>query len=139
MNELLRDSSERRPVWINYFDAAELAGTIGGRLLDMARRDSAFAAEAANHIDQAIQLRRPNRRRSSALDQLGMVQARIIEGEVEEACRIGQNALTVVGQTASDRVQKKLVKLYSRTEEFANLGVVAELRDCMRPLLVATA
>ncbi|MFQ6397932.1 helix-turn-helix domain-containing protein [Nocardia sp. KC 131] len=126
------------PYWINYFDAAELAGTIGGRLLDMARRESAFALEAADHIEQAIQLRQPNRRRSSALDQLGMVEARFIEGEVEEACRIGQNALAVVGQTASDRVRKKLVKLYSRTEEFANVGVMAELRDRMRPL-VATA
>lgn len=138
--ETLGDSNpDAEPYWINYFDAAEHAGTVGGRLLEMARREPVFAAEAAEQIGSAIRLRRPNRRRSAALDHLGMVEARLIEGELEEACRIGDDALNVVGQTASDRVQKKLTKLYSRTDQFASVSAVAQLRDRMRPLLVATA
>ncbi|WP_433679550.1 helix-turn-helix domain-containing protein [Nocardia sp. CA-119907] len=127
------------PYWINYFDAAELVGTVGGRLLEMARREPVFAAAAAEQIGQAIELRRPNRRRSAALDQLGMVEARLIEGEVEEACRIGETAVEAVGKTASDRVQKKLIKVYRATEQFVQVGRVAELRGRMKPLLIATA
>nr|WP_223884931.1 helix-turn-helix transcriptional regulator [Nocardia colli] len=127
------------PYWINYFDAAELAGTLGGRLLEMARREPAFATAAAEQIDHAIQLRRPGRRRSAALDQLGMMEARLIEGEVEEACRIGETAVEAVGKTASDRVQKKLIKVYRATEQFVQVGRVAELRGQMKPLLLATA
>ncbi|MGW4844901.1 helix-turn-helix domain-containing protein [Nocardia brasiliensis] len=139
-HEALSDSDPSSdPYWINYFDAAELAGTVGGRLLEMARREPAFAPAAAEQIDRAIRLRRPNRRRSAALDQLGMVEARLIEREVEEACRIGETAIEAVGKTASDRVQKKLIKLYRATEQFVQIGRVAELRGQMMPLLVATA
>ncbi|WP_281919220.1 helix-turn-helix domain-containing protein [Nocardia sputorum] len=129
------------PDWIRYFDSAELAGTIGGRLLDIARRDGdrATASEAAGYIGRAIASRRPGRRRSAALDQLGMVEARIIEGELEEACRVGHNALQVVEQTASDRVAKKLARVYNRTGQFATVGAVVELRERMRPLVAATA
>lgn len=132
-------STESDPYWINYFDAAELSGTIGGRLLDFARRDTSFAGEAAGYIDQAILLRRPNRRRSAALDQLGMIEARLIQGEAEEACHAGHAALQVIGETASDRVAKKLARVYNRTEQFINVGVVTELRERMRPLVAATA
>ncbi|WP_198037063.1 DNA-binding transcriptional regulator [Nocardia sp. BMG51109] len=127
------------PYWINYFDAAELSGTIGGRLLDIARRDPAFAGEAAESIAHAITVRRPKRLRSSALDQLGIVEARMIEGEFEEARRLGLDALETVGKTGSDRVRKKLVKVYNRTEQLTKVGAVAELRDRIRPIVaVAT-
>ncbi|WP_435593049.1 helix-turn-helix domain-containing protein [Nocardia sp. bgisy118] len=129
------------PDWIRYFDSAELAGTIGGRLLDIARRDGdrVTASEAAEYIGRAIESRRPGRRRSAALDQLGMVEARLIEGELEEACRIGHTALQVVEQTASDRVARKLARVYNRTGQFAMVGAVVELRERMWPLVAATA
>ena len=126
------------PYWINYFDSAELAGTIGGRLLDIARRDSAFANEAAGSIARAIAVRRPERLRSSALDQLGIVEARMIEGEYEEAGRLGFDALDTVGKTGSDRVRKKLQKVYDHTGQLAQVGAVAELRDRIRPMVDAT-
>ncbi|WP_460697617.1 hypothetical protein [Nocardia thraciensis] len=126
------------PYWINYFDAAELSGTIGGRLLDIARRDPSFAGQAAESIGRAIALRRPNRLRSSALDQLGIVEARMIEGEYEEARRLGLDALDTVERTGSDRGRKKLVKVYNRTEQLVRVGAVAELRDRIRPMVVAT-
>ncbi|MEV0033777.1 hypothetical protein [Nocardia sp. NPDC050793] len=84
-------------------------------------------------------VRRPGRRRSAALDQLGMVEARLIEGELEEARRIGHAALQVVEQTASDRVAKKVARVYNRTGRFATVGAAVELRERMRPLVAATA
>ncbi len=127
------------PHWIRYFDAAELAGTIGGRLLELARRDPNYAGEAAEQIGQAIALRDPNRRRSAALDQLNMVEAHLIEGELEEACRIGRTALAVAEQTASDRVAQKLTRVYNRTGDFVRERAVIDLRERMRPLVAVTA
>ncbi|ONM49636.1 hypothetical protein B0T44_11910 [Nocardia donostiensis] len=127
------------PYWINYFDSAELAGTIGGRLLDIARRDPSYAGEAAGYIDRAIAERNRKRRRSATLDQSNMVEVRLIQGEIEEACRVGHTALQVVEQTGSDRVAKKLARVYNRTGEFVKLGAVTELRERMRPLVAATA
>ncbi|BAW07889.1 hypothetical protein KP696_38090 [Nocardia seriolae] len=123
------------PYWIGYFDDSEMAGTIGGRLLEMAQRAPEFASEAADQIDRAIVLRRPNRLRSTALDQLGLAEARLIQGELEEACRLGHAALSTVEQTASDRVRVKLREMFARTEYVANVHVVAELRDRMRVLV----
>ncbi|WP_228002117.1 helix-turn-helix domain-containing protein [Nocardia australiensis] len=123
------------PFWVHYFDAAELAGTIGGRLLEMARHTPMFAAEAAEHISAAIELRRPDRFRSGALDRLGLAEARIIEGEVDEACRVGHDALAMVEQTQSDRVRVKASKVFKRTGRVKDVAAVAELRDRLRPLV----
>ncbi|MEU6586554.1 hypothetical protein [Nocardia sp. NPDC046763] len=125
------------PYWVQYFDAAELTGTIGGRLLEIARNDTDFAGEAAETITSAIALRRPDRRRSSALDHLGVLEARLIEGEIEEACRLGHAAVDAAGQTASDRVRRKLTRIYDRTGQLASIRDVTTLRDRMRPLVGA--
>ncbi|MFF0633585.1 helix-turn-helix domain-containing protein [Nocardia sp. NPDC004151] len=123
------------PYWIGYFDDSEMAGTIGGRLLEMALCTPEFASEAAEQISRAIALRQPNRLRSAALDQLGLAEARLIQGELEEACRLGHAALSTVEQTASDRVRVKLREIFARTEHVANVRTVAELRDRMRVLV----
>lgn len=68
-----------------------------------------------------------------------MAEARLIEVEPEEACRVGHAALQVAEKTASDRVAKKLARVYNHAEQFVNVGVVAELRERMRPLVAATA
>lgn len=87
-------------------------------------------------IGQAIQLRHPDRLRSGALDHLGLVEARLIEGEVEEACRIGHDALTMCEHTQSDRVRVKAVRVYKSTERVKSVAV-SELRDRLRPLVDA--
>lgn len=113
------------PYWINYFDVAELEGTTGGRLLDLAQQDSQLADEAAERISQAIALRRPGR---SALDQLGLAEARLIQGEMEEASRLGHQAAALVEQTPSDRVRAKLAELYQHSNVHADVPVIASLR-----------
>lgn len=136
--DMTSSTSEHDPHWIGYFDRAEFAGTIGGRLLEMAKHAPQFASEAAEQIEQAIALRRPKRLRSTALDQLGLTEARMIEGEVEEACRLGEEALSTVEKTTSNRVLVKVQEIYQRTEQLANISAVAVLRDRMCPLVEAT-
>lgn len=138
VEDMTSSTPENDPHWIGYFDQAEFTGTIGGRLLEMAKHTPEFAGEAAEQIEQAITLRKPKRLRSAALDQLGLAEARLIEGEVDEACRLGQEALTTVEKTTSDRVLVKMREIYERTERLANVSPVAALRDRMCPLLEAT-
>ncbi|MVU76016.1 hypothetical protein GPX89_02010 [Nocardia sp. ET3-3] len=136
--DMTSSTPDSDPHWIEYFDQAEFAGTIGGRLLEMAKHAPEFASEAAEQIERAITLRRPKRLRSSALDQLGLTEARMIEGEIDEACRLGEEALTTVEETTSDRVLVKVQEIYERTEQLANVSAVISLRDRMRPLVETT-
>jgi transcriptional regulator with XRE-family HTH domain len=118
-------------------DEAELAGVTGGRLLEVAHHRSEFAEEAASRIGRAIQLRRAQSLRSAALDQLGLAETRLIQGEPEEAARLGNQATETVEQTHSDRVRVKLVELYSQTEPYASVSLVADLRDRIKVILNA--
>ena len=122
------------PYWIRYFDAAELEGTTGGRLLELAHQDQRLADEAAVRITHAITLRRAGRLRSSALDQLGLAEARLIHGEMEEAARLGHQAATLAEQTPSDRVRVKAAELYQRSNTHSDIPVIASLCDRLRSL-----
>jgi len=128
---------DEAPYWIDYFDEAELAGTTGGRLLDLAHENKRLVPKTAEHIERAIALRRPGRLRSSGLDQLGLAETRLIQGELEEAARLGHAAAAVVEQTRSDRVRVKLVEFYQHTTAHGQVQAVADLRDRVRPLLAS--
>jgi transcriptional regulator with XRE-family HTH domain len=125
------------PYWITYFDVAELEGTTGGRLRELALQDKRLADETVERISQAIALRRPGRLRSSALDQIGLVEVRLIQGEMEEASRLGHRAAALVEQTPSDRVRVKLAGLYQHSNAHADIPVIASLRDRIRSLCAA--
>lgn len=122
------------PYWIVYFDLAELEGTTGGRLLELAHQDRRLADESAERISQAIALRRPGRLRSSALDQIGLAEARLVQGELAEASRLGHRAAALVEQTPSDRVRVKLAELYQHSNAHADVPVIGGLRDRIRSL-----
>ena len=125
------------PHWIRYFDLAELEGTTGGRLLDMAHHDRHLAEETSQRIERAIASRRPGRLRSSALDRIGLAEARLVQGEPDEAARLGHEALSLVEQTPSDRVSVKLAELFQHCTSQAGIPAIADLRDRIRALLVA--
>ncbi|MGH3822742.1 MAG: helix-turn-helix domain-containing protein [Pseudonocardiaceae bacterium] len=125
------------PYWIIYFDLAELHGTIGGRLRELAHHDKQFAGETVERVSQAITLRRPGRLRISALDQIGLAEARLIQGEMDEASHLAQQAVALVEQTPSDRVRVKLAGLYQHSNAYANIPVIAGMRDRIRSLCVA--
>jgi hypothetical protein len=94
-----------------------------------------LADETADRIKQAIALRRPGRLRSSALDQIGLAETRLIQDELEEASRLGHAAVTVVEQTPSDRARVKLAGLYQHSTAHANIPVITSMRDRIRSLL----
>jgi transcriptional regulator with XRE-family HTH domain len=134
---LAENDREEEPSWIGYFGDAELAGVTGGRLLELAHGQPQMAAEAAGWIEQAVLLRGPGHLRSRSLDKVGIAEARLLEGEVDEAARLGHDALDSAEQTTSDRVRVKLAEFYQTTRDHRRVTAVAELRDRMRPLLAA--
>lgn len=104
-------------------------------MLELAHENRSLADEIAESIRQAIARRRPGRLRSSALDHIGLAETRLIQGEYEEASRLGHEAVEIVEQTPSDRVRVKLAELYRHTHAYARVPVVADLRDRIRALL----
>jgi transcriptional regulator with XRE-family HTH domain len=126
---------EEEPYWIDYFDDAELAGVTGGRLLELAHETPGLAGDAATCIERAIDLRPANSLRSSALDQIGLAEARLVQGETGEASRLGNKAIEVVGKTNSDRVRVKLAELYAHTGGRAKGSAVFQLRDRIKETL----
>jgi hypothetical protein len=101
---------DTEPHWIRYFDDAELSGVIGGRLLELAHLGQPTAGHAAEQIERAIVLRGPDNLRSSALDRIGLADARLLSGEIEEAVRLGRLALAAAEMTRSDRVRHLLLE-----------------------------
>jgi transcriptional regulator with XRE-family HTH domain len=125
------------PHWISYFDQAELAGVTGGRLLEAAHLSPRHAEDAAAWLRQAVELRDGNSLRSTALDQIGFAEVRLVQGEHDEAARLGNEALTTVEQTHSSRVRVKLTEFYRHTGARRSTPSIAELRARIKPVLSA--
>jgi tetratricopeptide (TPR) repeat protein len=119
------------------FDMAEFAGTTGARLLEMAHEDRSLAAEAAASIETAITARDPRKLRLLALDQLGLTQARMLQGEIEEACEQGNRAVETASKTGSSHVQTKLEDLLALTASHEGESCVVELREHINTALAA--
>ena len=88
-------------------------------------------------IEQAITDRPTGRLRSSALDHIGLAEARLIQSDLGEVVRWGHEAAALVEQTLSDRVRVKLVELYQRTAAHNGDSGISTLRDRIRSILMA--
>jgi hypothetical protein len=137
--DCLRDADPAtEPYWISYFDQAELAGVTGGRLLEVAHRAPGHAVEAASFLSQAVALRAGQSLRSTALDRLGFAEIRLIQGEFDEAARLGHDALAVAEQTRSARVRVKLAEFYRYAESVTSEHSITELCARIGRVLRAT-
>ncbi|ORT49037.1 hypothetical protein KBI5_14845 [Frankia sp. KB5] len=123
------------PFWISYFDQAELAGVTGGRLLDIAHQAPEHADEAATWLSQAVEARDVTSVRSTALDQLGYAEIRLVQGEFDEAARLGHAAVTMVERTRSSRVRVKLGQFHRHAESRTSARPIADLCARITPIL----
>ncbi|MGF1655314.1 MAG: hypothetical protein ACFCUP_18575 [Actinomycetales bacterium] len=104
------------PPWLGHFDHAEFVGTVGGRYLELARRDSSLAGSAIEWTTQAIAARPAGRLRSNALDHLGLTESWIIAGDLDQAATAGHWAADAAQQTRSDRVTVQIEDLLARAD-----------------------
>ncbi len=119
------------PYWIQYFDDAELNGTVGGRLIEIAQSDRgkpAHAATATARITQALDTRQDGRLRASALDLIGLAQAHMLSGDIDQGALIGHEAVEAAGATSSDRVKVMLRDFQNATVQYAESTAVRALR-----------
>ncbi|MFG3267849.1 helix-turn-helix domain-containing protein [Streptomyces bobili] len=135
--EALTDAKPgEEPHWITYFDEAELAGTTGGRLLDLARHNPKQHAEAAaTEIRHALAKRGTEAGRSHALDRIGLAQCHFLLGDVSGAVKETHRAVDAARTTRSSRVRAQLGDLYPYTVGNSAARPVREARDRIRDLL----
>ncbi|WP_018545414.1 helix-turn-helix domain-containing protein [Streptomyces sp. LaPpAH-108] len=135
--EALADAgADDEPYWIAYFDEAELTGTTGGRLLEMARKGARERAEeAADSIRRAVERRGPEAGRSYALDTIGLAECHFLIGDVNGAVDHTQRAVEAAARTQSARVRAQLGKLYPYTVGRNTSQRVADARTMIRDLL----
>lgn len=118
------------PYWIQYFDDAELQGTTGGRLLEIAQAGrTIYASAAIDRISSAIGDRDNGRLRSSALDLIGLSHGCMLNGELDEGARLGHQAIAAAGNTSSDRVKVMLRDFHRNIAQHTSAPSVRELGE----------
>ncbi|WP_329367875.1 helix-turn-helix domain-containing protein [Streptomyces sp. NBC_00669] len=129
----LADASADEPYWIGYFDDAELTGTTGGRLLELARQNPRLhAAQAGEQIRAALARRGPEAGRSHVLDRLGLAEAYFLCGDLVSGCAQTHAALDAGEQMHSARVREGMAHLYSYTVGHGASPTVREARSRLR-------
>jgi hypothetical protein len=119
---------------VQYFDAAELAGVIGGRYRDLARHESKWIKKAQSYIRQALTLRHPSSLRLRAFDLIGLARTYLIDAEPERACELVHEALPLAQPWTNGRVGAKLREYRQEASRYASIPVVENTRDLIRDL-----
>jgi hypothetical protein len=71
----------------------------------------------------------PSRVRSLAFDHLGLARAYLAAGELESAGAAGTEALELITKVSSTRVRDRLYELLDETSPYADVPVIADLRN----------
>lgn len=134
--ELSAAEPGEEPYWIAYFDEAELAGTTGGRLLELAREDPrGHADRAGEEIRHALATREPGAGRSTALDRLGLAETYFLVGDLTAAVAETHAAIDAAAEVQSGRVREGAAWLYSYTVGHGASAPVREARARLREQL----
>jgi tetratricopeptide (TPR) repeat protein len=123
--------------WVSGFDAAELHGVIGARFRDLARHDAGQARHAQHHIERALELRDPSRRRNRAFDLIGLGRAYLITCDPERAAELVNEVLPLARTWASGRVGFKLADFHHESAAFNGVPEVRVVRDAIRELIAS--
>lgn len=123
------------PVWIGYFDEAYLSAKFGHCF-----RALGDHANAIHFASNSLKMKSPGdyaRGRAFNLSLLADSYARA--GRIEEACHVGQQAVTAAEQLHSDRVITYLRQLRSNLRPGAATEPVRELDRRLQPVLATAA
>ncbi len=117
------------PTWLDYFTAAELAGSTASDYRDLAVHDPAQFQRSAHRFERALTLRGDQSLRSRVFDLTELANVHIRQGNVEQGCVIGHRAADTARSLNSYRVNQRLTNLLAATEPYRTLTVVTELRE----------
>jgi hypothetical protein len=119
---------------IQYFDAAELAGVIGGRYRDLARHEPRYARNAQDYITKALVLRHPAKLRLRAFDLIGLARTYLISADPERACELIHQAIPIAPSWMNGRVGVKLREFHQEASQYIEIPTVRDTRDLIRDL-----
>lgn len=118
------------PTWVAYFDCSEYYATLGICHQIAARASGAGEPKrAVEMISRALAHRDPSRVRSLAFDHLGLARAYLAAGEFEPAGAAGTEAMELMSKVSSTRVRDRLYELLDETSPYADVPIIADLRD----------
>jgi hypothetical protein len=118
--------------WLEHYDAAQHAGDTGTALADLALAGpdpppAATIADARSRLEQAIDLRRPERARCLVLSQIALAKLMMGTGAPEEAVALAGRTLAAAESIRSRRVADELAaldRLAVRYEDRADVQVL---------------
>lgn len=117
---------------------AELASEAAASYLALARQDARLAARAQQHARRARDRRPEGFTRSRVLDQVILARAGFRAGELDQACRDGQEAIRMAGAVSdSQRVRTRLAELMDDTAEHQREPAVRDLQEQLRAAVPA--
>ncbi|MFJ2440768.1 transcriptional regulator [Streptomyces sp. NPDC087658] len=122
------------PVHMSFFDAAELAATLGVAHQIAAKKSKGphrarRAEKSLALLGTALSLRPEHRVRSKAFDHLGLARTHLVVGEVDGAHQETETALGLFGTISSRRVADRLIELHDEAAEFSGVAAAADLRS----------
>ncbi len=124
--------SDGDPRAVQDFDAAELAGTIGGRYRDLARHEPRWARKAQDYTQQALTLRHPSKLRLRTFDLIGLARTQLIVADPQRACELVHQAIPLGRPWANGRVGAKLREFHQEASQCADIPVVRDTRDLIQ-------
>jgi tetratricopeptide (TPR) repeat protein len=129
-NDFRQAGSRAEPHYLSYVDSIEVAAQQGACYLDLG-----MSAEAKNALSQAIDLLQthdPNRVRDHVHYLSRMARCYLLDGEVEQACQTGRNALALGQAIGSTRIFERLKELDSALDPYGHIQCVQEFKDLIR-------
>ncbi|MGH8761377.1 MAG: hypothetical protein ACREVW_18025 [Burkholderiales bacterium] len=131
--------SDGDPRALRYFDAAELAGTIGGRYRDLAlaRHEPQWARRAQDYTRQALDLRRPSQLRLRTFDLIGLARTQLVAADPQCACELVRQSIPLARPWVNGRVGAKLREFHQEASRYADIPVVRDTRDLIQELTSA--
>lgn len=126
-----RMQAETEPSWIGFIDEGELAGKFGRCFRDLGQ-----TKQADSFLALSMQHHKPIYPRSRAITQLIWASTYVRQGELEEACRLGNDALIAIGPIRSQRTRDYLSELDDGLAPYHRMSVVSDFLEQSRSLLL---
>jgi hypothetical protein len=112
---------------------AELESEAATAYHALAREDARYAGRAQQHARMALERRSEGFTRSRVFDQVMLARTGFFAGELDQACRDGQEAIRMAAAVGeSRRVRTRLAQLMDDTEQHQREPAVRELQEELR-------
>lgn len=118
---------QEEPLWISYVDEIEVAAQEGACYLDLGMTSQACVA-MTRALDLLAQ-KAPHRVRDQVHYLVRLARCYLLQGEVERACEIAAEAVTLSESIGSARVIERLGEFHVARESFVASKAAREFRE----------